>query len=100
MQGSIRKEQYSGVKLYMGSCQNYGPFLGTLNNRCRISRDPKGDHNFDNHPYSNIVSALAPISRETSGAAQVLLPECDAGPGWFQLRVLRFVLKVVDNGGP
>ena len=20
----------------MGSCQNYGPFLGTLNNRCRI----------------------------------------------------------------
>ena len=22
----------------MGSCQNYGPFLGTLNNRCRIIR--------------------------------------------------------------
>ena len=21
---------------YMGSCQNYGPFWGTLNNRCRI----------------------------------------------------------------
>ena len=21
---------------HMGSCQNYGPFLGTLNNRCRI----------------------------------------------------------------
>ena len=20
----------------MGGCQNYGPFLGTLNNRCRI----------------------------------------------------------------
>ena len=20
----------------MGSCQNYGPFLGALNNRCRI----------------------------------------------------------------
>ena len=20
----------------MGSCQNYGPFLGTLDNRCRI----------------------------------------------------------------
>ena len=20
----------------MGSCQNFGPFLGTLNNRCRI----------------------------------------------------------------
>ena len=30
----------------MGSCQNYGPFLGTLNIRCRIIlrtqlRDPK-----------------------------------------------------------
>ena len=36
----------------MGSCQNYGPFFGgSLNNRCRIKiRDPKGDHNFDNHP--------------------------------------------------
>ena len=22
--------------MYMGSCQNYGPFLGTLNLRCRI----------------------------------------------------------------
>ena len=22
--------------LYMGGCQNYGPFGGTLNNRCRI----------------------------------------------------------------
>ena len=30
----------------MGGCQNYGPFLGTLN------RDPKRDHNFDNHPYT------------------------------------------------
>ena len=38
---------YSG---YMGGCQNYGPFLGTLNiKRCR--RDPKRDHNFDNRPY-------------------------------------------------
>ena len=36
----------------MGDCQNYGPFRGTLNIRCRInSRDPKKDHNFDNHPY-------------------------------------------------
>ena len=22
--------------MYVGSCQNYGPFLGTLNSRCRI----------------------------------------------------------------
>ena len=36
----------------MGGCQNYGPFLGTLNNRCRnYKRDPKRDHNFDSHPY-------------------------------------------------
>ena len=28
---------------YMGGCQNYGPFLGTLNGRCRIMvRIPKG----------------------------------------------------------
>ena len=26
----------STFRLYMGSCQNYGPFLGTLNIRCRI----------------------------------------------------------------
>ena len=32
MQGAFRI--YEGF--YMGSCQNYGPFWGTLNNRCRI----------------------------------------------------------------
>ena len=36
----------------MGGCQNYGPFLGTLNIRGRII--PKRDHNFDNHPYKFI----------------------------------------------
>ena len=35
---------------HMGSCQNRGPCLGILNNRCRYYiRDPKRDHNFDNH---------------------------------------------------
>ena len=24
-----------GIETHIGSCQNYGPFLGTLNNRCR-----------------------------------------------------------------
>ena len=24
------------ARLHVGGCQNYGPFLGTLNNRCRI----------------------------------------------------------------
>ena len=34
-------------------CQNYGPFLGTLNTRCRIiiGTPKKRDQNFDNHPY-------------------------------------------------
>ena len=37
---------------YMGGCQNYGPFLGTLNTRCRtVMGTPKRDHNVDNHPY-------------------------------------------------
>ena len=27
---------YIGIIGYMGGCQNYGPFLGTLNIRCRI----------------------------------------------------------------
>ena len=35
----------------MGSCRNKGPFLGTLDNRCRILlRTQKRDHNFDDHP--------------------------------------------------
>ena len=44
------RAQASG--LHMGSCQDYGPFLGTLNIRCRIIVGAqKKDHNFDNHPY-------------------------------------------------
>ena len=36
----------------LGGCQNYGPFLGTLNIRGPYyNRDPKRDHNFDNHPF-------------------------------------------------
>ena len=37
-------EKDKGV--HMGGCRNYGPFFGSLG-------DPKGDHNFDNHPYSD-----------------------------------------------
>ena len=34
----------------MGGWQNYGPFLGTRNLRCRIKiGTPNGDHDFDNH---------------------------------------------------
>ena len=35
----------------MAGCQNYGPFWGTLNIRCRIIIGiQKRHHNFDNHP--------------------------------------------------
>ena len=40
---------------YMGGCQNYGPFLGTLDIRGRaIIGIQKRDRNFDNHPYRNL----------------------------------------------
>ena len=49
----------------MCGCQNYGPFLGALNIRCR--RDPKKDHNFDNHPNNsqNRVSSRTPVDKST-----------------------------------
>ena len=38
--------------LHSGCGQNYGPLLGTLNIRCRITIGiQKRDHNFDNYPY-------------------------------------------------
>ena len=41
--------------LNMGGCQNCGPFLGTLNIRCRsMIGIHKKDHNFDNHPYTSL----------------------------------------------
>ena len=40
------------ITLHMGGCQNYGTFLGTLNNRCRsIIGTQKGTINLDNHPF-------------------------------------------------
>ena len=40
--------------LYVGNCQNYGPFLGPYDNTRPNTgpnlRDPKRDHNFDNPP--------------------------------------------------
>ena len=45
----------------MGVCQNYGPFLGTLNIRCRIIIGiQKRDHNFDNHPMNWALGFLDP----------------------------------------
>ena len=45
--------------MYMGNCQNYGPFLGPYYNTGPNTGpnlgDPKRDHNFDNHPYAYVV---------------------------------------------
>ena len=38
------------MEFHVDGCQNYGPFLGTLNIRCRIIIGTKKDHNVDNHP--------------------------------------------------
>ena len=47
--------------LHMGGCQNYGPFLGTLNIRVPYYiKDPKRDHNFDNHPHTHSDSYAEP----------------------------------------
>ena len=43
---------------HTGGCQNYGPFLGTLNIRGRINGDPKRDHKFDNHPYIGVYIGI------------------------------------------
>ena len=44
----------------MGSCQNYGPFLGTLDIRGRIIiGTQKGDHNFDYQPYNPLGTPQA-----------------------------------------
>ena len=46
----------------MGDYQNYGPFLGILNVRCRIIiGTQKRDHNFDNYPHV-LISLLTPVS--------------------------------------
>ena len=53
----VKREHIQGrgvLHTYMGGCQNYGPFLGPIIIRHLIFRDPKGDHSFDNHPYTYI----------------------------------------------
>ena len=32
----VKTKSASDCNFYMGSCQNEGPFLGTLNSRCRV----------------------------------------------------------------
>ena len=60
------------ILIFMGGCQNYGPFLGILNIRGRIIiGTPKRDHNFDNHPYKgrdNINAWRLPVQPTTCSA--------------------------------
>ena len=45
-----------GHHLYMGGCQNYGPFLGPWYNTApTIHGTQKGAKNFDNYPYYGIL---------------------------------------------
>ena len=58
---STQTSPISIMCLYMSGCQNDGPFLGTLNIRCRIIIGyPERDHNFDNHPnmHSSIYLSM------------------------------------------
>ena len=56
------------------ACQNYGPFLGSLDIRCCIIIGvQKGDHNFENHSHAILgpvkpgtVAELRPGSIPTS----------------------------------
>ena len=56
---------YVLIHIYLGDCQNYGPFLGpyynTGPNTGPSLGDPKRDHNFDNPPYG------CPSNRESDG---------------------------------
>ena len=61
----------------MGDCQNYGTFLGPYYNTGPNTGpnlgDPKRDHNFDNHPYTNIVQRVLganPVLNSHSTTAQ------------------------------
>ena len=41
-------------KMYMGDCQNYGPFLGPYYITGPNLGDPKRDHIFDNPPHDRV----------------------------------------------
>ena len=51
----------------MGSCQNYGPFLVSLNDRCRIII---GTQKGDNHPYRSLRGTPKGIPMDAYGSLQ------------------------------
>ena len=49
-----------------GSCQNFGPFLGSLKIRCRITlRTQKKTYDFDGHAYRQAPTSLHQTSMLT-----------------------------------
>ena len=57
------------MEVYMGGCQNYGPFLGPYNitglNTGPNLGDPKRDHHFDNPPYGDFIGIIIAIHSPT-----------------------------------
>ena len=61
----------------MDGCQNYGPFFGYPKYKVPFyNRDPKRDHNFDNHPHlfaHGIFLALQALREETRAGPPTVL---------------------------
>ena len=53
-------------KRNMGGSQNYGPFLGI---GAVLYKDPKRDHNFDNHQYAPYIAIPSATRRIPSFCA-------------------------------
>ena len=48
----------------MGGCENYGPFLDPYYNTApNTEGTQKGDYNFDDHPYQEIVLLSSIVRR-------------------------------------
>ena len=64
----------------MGDGQNYGPFLGTLNTRCRTRiGTQEGTNDFDNRPYANSKKALLVPAEHSSRTISEALSLQSAG---------------------
>ena len=77
---ALKTISHTSRHTHMGGCQNYGPFLGTLNIRCRIILGiPKRDHNFDNHPHvSGQAQAKLRRGREAKHLTKEILAELES----------------------
>ena len=57
----------------MGGCQNHGPFLGTLNNRCRIILGTQKGTLILTTTHMNLETFLAPWHVSKNGGYWVLV---------------------------